>query len=274
MWMSKISPTPSSNSRRQRARNSPSSASSTTWMSSSAFVPISRGAARLAFGAAVGIVWLSAAAAQSAAVPRYDHIFVIVEENRTANEIIGNAAAPNMNRLATEYGNATNFYAESHPSEPNYIAMVGGDTFGIHDDDSVVCKPHNPGADCKSSDDDGYVDHTVAAPNLAQQLDAHGLTWKGYFENLPEPGSLIYHYPSPEMPVAGLPNALYASKHNGFATFKSVQDDPKRAQKMVGFDVLDRDIAAGTLPNFAHIVPNQCNDMHGIGGPNSPADCR
>ena len=232
-----------------------------------------RGTARIA-ALLCGTALLAAGARAESTVPHYDHIFVIIEENRTANEIIGNPQAPNINRLAAEYGNATNFYAESHPSEPNYVAMVGGDTFGIHDDDSVVCKPHNPSANCKDSDTEGYVDHTVTAPNLAQQLDAHGLSWKGYFENLPEPGSLIYHYPSPQTPVAGQPNALYASKHNGFVTFKSVQDDPKRAQKIVGFDVLERDIAAGTLPNYAHIVPNQCDDMHGIGGPNSPADCK
>ena len=39
--------------------------------------------------------------------------------------------APNLNRLAAQYGSATRFYAESHPSEPNYVAMLGGDTFGI-----------------------------------------------------------------------------------------------------------------------------------------------
>ena len=46
-------------------------------------------------------------------------------------------------------------------------------------------------------------------------------------------------------------------------TFKRVQDDPHRAEKIVGFDVLDRDLASGNLPNYAHIVPNQCNEMHG-----------
>ena len=204
-------------------------------------------------------------------IPRYDHIFVIIEENHTENEIIGNPLAPNLNRLAQDYGLASNFYAERHPSEPNYIAIVGGDTFGIKDDDGVACKPHNPSADCKDSDADDYVDHTIAAPNLAQQLDAHGIRWKSYSESLPEPGSLIYHWPPKAQD--GLPAALYASKHNGFVSFKSVQDDPKRAEKIVGFDQLERDIAAGALPNYATIVPNQCDDMHGIGGKNAPAEC-
>ena len=66
----------------------------------------------------------------------YAHIFVIIEENHGYRQIIGNPDAPNLNRLAKEYGLATNFYAEVHPSEANYVAMIGGDTFGIHDDDA------------------------------------------------------------------------------------------------------------------------------------------
>ncbi len=67
---------------------------------------------------------------------------------------------------------------------------------------------------------------------------------------------------------------LYAVKHNGFMFYKTVQDDPQRAQKIVGFDVLTRDAANGTLPNYAHIVPNQCNDMHGLVGANVPRRLR
>jgi hypothetical protein len=58
-------------------------------------------------------------------------------------------------------------------------------------------------------------------------------------------------------------------------TFKHVQDDAGKAQKIVGFDGLERDLKSGNLPNYAHIVPNQCNDMHGRDdGPDTPADCR
>ena len=75
--------------------------------------------------------------------------------------------------------------------------------------------------------------------------------------------------------MPGVPPEAYAVKHNGFMTFKRVQDDPKRAAKIVGFDVLDRDLATGDLPNYAHIVPNQCNEMHGREeSPSTPEDCR
>jgi len=224
----------------------------------------------MAVAAAVAAAPFPAGAAE---MPRYDHIFVIILENHTTDEIIGSAAAPQLTALAKEYGFASNFFAERHPSEPNYVALVGGDTFGISDDDAFYCKPGLSKWGCEKSSRTGYVDHTVPGDSLATQFDSAGLSWKGYFEDIPEPGSLVYRWPSPDRPASGKPDSLYAVKHNGFMTFKSVQDDPKRAEKIVGFDALEHDIAQNTLPNFAHIVPNQCNDMHGLRGHDVPDDC-
>jgi len=82
-------------------------------------------------------------------------------------------------------------------------------------------------------------------------------------------------WPTADKPVAGVPAQLYAAKHDGFVNFRNVQQDPARSSKIVGFDALYRDLAAGDLPNYAHIVPNQCNDMHGRDeGPDVPVDCR
>ena len=223
-----------------------------------------------------GAVSAATAAAQaSAGIPRYEHIFLIIEENRSYGEIIGEKSiAPNINRLAAQYGQATQFYAEVHPSEGNYVAMLGGDTFGIHDDDAYYCKPNMQDSMCPKSNKADYVEHTVTAPSLVDQLESRGLTWKAYMESIPAPGSGAARWPSADKPVIGVPAELYAVKHNGFMTFKRVQDDPHRADKIVGFDALERDLASGKLPNYAHIVPNQCNDMHGREqGPYTPADC-
>jgi phosphatidylinositol-3-phosphatase len=216
------------------------------------------------------------AAPDAPALPRYGHIFVIVAENKGYEQVIGPATrAPNINRLAAQYGLASHFYAEVHPSEGNYVAMVGGDTFGIHDDDAFYCKPGTRDAFCPHALQPGYVDHTVTARSLTDQLqDAH-LSWKAYLESLPEPGSLAVRWPTAEHPVAGVPAELYAVKHNGFMNFKHVQQDPERSSRIVDFEQLYRDLAAGQMPNYAHIVPNQCNDMHGRGaGPDTPEDCR
>jgi hypothetical protein len=204
-----------------------------------------------------------------ATVPHYDHILVVIEENKGYRSILDGTAAPHIATLAHEYGSATQMFAERHPSEPNYVALLGGDTFGIADDDGWYCTPGKVDRFCKSSNVPGYPAHLVDGPNLATQLRAKGLAWRAYLENLPAPGSLAIV--SPE--TATEPLALYAAKHTGFTNFASVHDDPDLDRELVGFDALDRDLAAGTVPAFALIVPNQCNEMHGIDGPRAPADC-
>jgi phosphatidylinositol-3-phosphatase len=229
-----------------------------------------------AAGAPVPNAASPARGAHAAPVPRYAHVLIIIAENKGYELVIGpHTAAPNINRLAHQYGLATQFFAETHPSEANYIAMVGGDTFGIHDDDAYYCKPGMHDKWCAQAADADYVSHTLTAPSLADQLEARGLTWKAFMESLPEPGSLAVRWPTGDAPVAGLATQLYAAKHNGFVNFQHVQQDPARASKIVDFKALERDIASGQLPNYAHIVPNQCNDMHGRdkAGPDVPADC-
>lgn len=236
---------------------------------------------RVAVGLAAAVLGLAAGGSALASprmglegVPRFDHIVIIVEENKAYDEIVGGADAPNLTRLARAFGDASRFYGEVHPSEANYVALLGGDTFGIHDDDPYYCKPGTTEPTCALAHSQaGYPDHTVAARHLGDQLLAAGLTWKGYYENLPEPGSLAYIAGDPKFDNGTRKTALYASKHSGFINFASVQHDPHRAQRIVGFDQLDADLATGALPNFALIVPNQCNEMHGLHGPGAPADC-
>lgn len=176
-------------------------------------------------------------------VPRYAHVFVIVDENKPYDAIMRSGNAPTFVALAKHYGSATHFTAETHPSEPNYVAIVGGSTYGIADDAPF-----------------SSAGHTIDAPNLATQLQSSNLTWKGYYESLPEPGSLAVR------------SGLYASKHSGFLNFRSVQQDARRAEHLVDFVQLKKDLQTGKIPNFALIVPNLCNDMHGAIGL-TPFDC-
>jgi phosphatidylinositol-3-phosphatase len=205
---------------------------------------------------------LAATLPADAAVPRYQHVFVIVEENKDYARIVGSSDAPIITRLAKTYGSASQFFAETHPSEPNYVAMIGGSTYGIRDDDAFYCMPHDARSYCSHSDRPGYVNHTIEGPNLASQLEAADLSWKNYEESLPAPGSLAV--------VSG----YYASKHSGFVNFASVQRDPQRARHLVGFDALDSDLHSGNLPSLSVIVPNVCDEMHGASGAGTPANCR
>ncbi|MDB5072315.1 MAG: phosphoesterase [Candidatus Eremiobacteraeota bacterium] len=230
-----------------------------------AAVALAAGAA----GAAPLVSALPAATARDRAVPRYDHVIVIVEENTGYRTIVERGWAPKLAALAHEYGSATHMYAETHPSEANYIALLGGDTFGIHDDDAWYCVPGSARAFCHDTSAADYVSHLIDGPNLATKLRAKGLAWRAYLEDIPAPGSLA-------MMSAGnatTPPALYAAKHTGFTNFASVHRDTDLAHELVGFDALHADLRAGTVPAFALVVPNQCNEMHGIGARNAPADC-
>src|SRR5271156_373214 len=193
------------------------------------------------------------------AVPHYDHIFVIVEENKSYDTILDQRYAPTIAGLAKTYGSATQMFAERHPSEPNYVALLGGDTFGIADDDAWYCTPGSTQQYCKGADAPGFVAHLIPGANLETQLSDKGLDWRGGLEDLPAPGSLAIVSPATDT----APAALYAAKHTGFTNFASVHADPNLAKKLVGFDTLVPDLQSGNVPAFTLIVPNQCNEMHG-----------
>ena len=88
-----------------------------------------------------------------------------------------------------------------------------------------------------------------------------GKTWKGYFQSMPYPGYRGYCYPDK---CNGIPDAdtQYVSKHNGIVNFANQQNVIDFA-KMVPFEQLSDDLAAGTVPDFSYVVPNECNDIHG-----------
>ena len=206
-------------------------------------------------------------------VPRYKHVFVILEENKDYDQIMSPAAAPHIAGLAHEYGDATRFFGETHPSEGNYVALLGGSTNGIRDDDAWFCKPGVVKPECINATNPAYPDHTVTTAHLGDQLAKAGFTWKAYLESLPKPGSLAYRAGDPKVVPGDSSAAVYASKHAGFVNFLSAQRDPKRGRRLVGFEQLEKDLKSGDLPNFALIVPNQCNEMHGLHGPGVPDNC-
>lgn len=208
-----------------------------------------------------------------AQIPHYQHIIEIMMENTSYGTIIGNSLAPNINALADKYGLATDYFGVTHASEPNYVASIGGDYFGIQDDNQFYCTPSMAGTDptCAGT----TVDHTVSAPNLAQQLTDAGMSWKGYFQNLPyvAPGSVVSSGPNANGPYTfkwpSNSNALYASKHNPFINFTSTQGD---LSQMVSDGQLGTDLLTGNLANYSLIVPDQCHDMHGTGGCNNTSN--
>jgi hypothetical protein len=167
--------------------------------------------------------------APNAAVPAFTHIFVIVLENKEYEGVLGSDQAPYLNSLVRQYGLAANYYAIRHPSLPNYLALTGGDTFGIT-------------SDC--------TDCTVAQLNLVDQLEAGGKTWKAYMEAMPRPC------------FVGDAGDWYRQKHNPFIYYDDVRTNPARCAKIVPFTQFTTDMQANALPDFVWITPNMCNDTH------------
>ncbi|MGN6246386.1 MAG: alkaline phosphatase family protein [Motilibacteraceae bacterium] len=172
--------------------------------------------------------------------PAYQHMFVIMLENHSKSSVIGDANAPYINSLADHYGLAANYYGVTHPSMPNYVASIGGDNFGIQDDNdqNVV-----------------NLDRT----NLVDQLEGAHRSWAAYMEALPADKTARF---GPT--VDGKDIALYAKKHNPFVLFDDIKNNPKRMAKVKDYDAsFAADLAKGDVPNFVWISPDQCNDMHG-----------
>jgi hypothetical protein len=165
----------------------------------------------------------------SGAIPSFDHIAVIVFENKEYSSIIGKSSLPNFNNLAKANALLTQSYAIRHPSLPNYIALTSGSTQGIT-------------SDCTSC----YLSVT----NLADSIEASGRSWKAYMESMPSP----CHVGS---------SGLYTQKHNPFIYYNNIRQTGSRCKAdVVPLTQLDADISNNTLPNFVWISPNLCNDSH------------
>lgn len=172
--------------------------------------------------AGAAVIAPQAASAATSVVPRPDHVVIVVEENHSGSQIIGNPAAPYINSLAADGANFTASYAVTHPSEPNYLALFSGSTQGLTDDSCP---------------------HTYSAPSLGDQLIAAGRTFAGYSESMPSAG------------YTGCSSGAYARKHNPWVNFPAI---PASANQP--FTAFPTDYS--TLPDVSFVIPNLQNDMH------------
>ncbi len=163
-------------------------------------------------------------ALRAAALPQPAHVVIVIEENRAQARIIGNKSAPFINALAAGGANMAQSFAETHPSEPNYLALFAGSTFGVTADSCPV----NAGA----------------APNLASELLAAGYTFAGFSEGLPAVGS----------PVCSA--GKYARKHVPWANFTNVP--PTTSLPFSAFPMNNY----ASLPTVSFVIPNNDNNMH------------
>jgi hypothetical protein len=163
---------------------------------------------------------------------RASHVVTIVMENAEYGEVIGSPKAPYVNSLARRYGLATQSFGIRHPSLPNYLALTSGSTHGIT-------------SDCTGC--------AVSATNIVDQLQAAGISWRAYLEDVPGPC------------FEGAGAGGYAKKHNPFAYYRDITRTRSRCGRLVGFAQLAADLRAGTLPTYVWISPNLCDDGHDCG---------
>jgi hypothetical protein len=155
--------------------------------------------------------------------PRPDHVVIVMLENKRYDKVIGDPNTPWVTSLAARGANLTRFYAETHPSQPNYLALFSGSTQGVTDNNC----PHDIGN----------------RPNLGRQMLGTRRTFIGYAEDLPSVG------------WRGCGTTTYARRHVPWADFSNIAGRYSRP-----FTAFPKDYR--TLPTLAFVVPNLCHDMH------------
>jgi phospholipase C len=184
----------------------------------------------LAALAALLLVFLTAANV-FAQVPALSHVFIVVDENHSYSQVVGNPAMPYLNSIIQHGAIATQYFANGHPSLPNYLWLTSGSNDGFTSD---VCPA------------------TVSADNVVRHFTAASISWHAYAEDLKAPGSL----------TCGGATSLYAGRHVPFIYFTDTQQNPTVAANIVPFSQFAADLANNTLPKYNFIVPNTCNDAH------------
>lgn len=160
--------------------------------------------------------------------PQFKHVVVVIFENASYSNVVKD---PFFAKVAAQGALFTQFIAESHPSQPNYIALVSGDTQGVRSDSNV----------------------DLNSTHIGTTLKKAGLDWKVYAENLPNSCFL------------GSAQGRYVRKHVPFYSFTDVQKSAAECAKIVDATEFQRDLSKRALPAFSLYIPNLDNDGHDTG---------
>lgn len=165
-------------------------------------------------------------------------VVVVMEENHSFEQVIGpQSPMPFLNSLAQRGSLLTQYFADAHPSIPNYLELTSGAMETLDDNFSGV----------------------ITNDNLARELAASGKTWKSYAEDLPSPGYL------------GGNKGNYVKHHNPFTYYSDVVNNAAEAANIVPFTQFSTDMSSGTLPSFSFVAPDLLNDAHSC--PDGPLTC-
>jgi hypothetical protein len=205
-------------------------------------------------------------ATASAAPPPISHVFVLVLENHNYDDVFGpQSKAPYLAQTLVGKGQLlTHYYGIGHASLDNYIAMISGQS--PNPQTQADCQiftdftPGTIGADGQALGSGCVYPATVKT--VADQLEAKGLTWKGYMEDMATPCQHPAIGAQDETQHATA-QSQYAVRHNPFVYFHSIIDRPACAKNVVPLDRLPYDLAkASTTPTYSFITPDLCHDAH------------
>lgn len=172
-----------------------------------------------------------------AQVPAANHVVIVLEENQSYSAVIGSASMPYLNSLASEYGLATQYYANAHPSIGNYFMLTAGQL--VTNNDSL--------------------NSTVDVDNIVRHLLTAGKTWKSYAESLPSVG------------YTGGDRYPYVRHHNPLSYFSDVVNSSVQKLNLVPFSEFAADLANNRLPEYSFVAPNQNHNAHDC--PTAPTGC-
>jgi phospholipase C len=201
----------------------------------------------LTTAATLAALVLAAPVASRAAKPApVTHVFVYVMENTSFKDVYGSKDAPYLNSLVKRYALATSYEATGHASLDNYLAMTSGQS-------------PNPA----TSGDCFFYGSPLCiqdVPNVADQLEARRLGWKGYMDSMPRPCAHTQEN-TVEQSQTG-----YSPRHNPFVYYRSIMGDEARCKAhVVPLTELWKDQKAGRVPSYSFVTPDTCHDGHDSG---------
>ncbi len=205
----------------------------------------------------------------------FDRVIVVYLENTMRSSALAN---PYLNGLRKKGVFMTNAQGVTHPSQPNYIATIAGDTMGIADDDAHYMDWYWVTPDSEQGKTTGsyrYNQEGYSPATIVDLLEANNLSWKCYAEDLPPDNEYKdkLQFDLSKSPVENLANVPpdifpYARKHVPFLSFPSIVSNPKRLARIVNADEFEIDLNSQTiphqLPHFSFYVPNLLNDGHNV----------
>ncbi len=218
------------------------------------------------------LLWTAPFARAADAPAKPGHVFIIVLENEGYHITFGeNSPAKYLKSLVKQGAVLPNYYGIGHFSLDNYLAMISGQA------PNPVTQSDCPkfaefvqtgtGADGQAIGQ-GCV-YPAGILTIANQLEAKGLSWKGYMEdmgNIPAREAATCGHPAigaEDMTHKAVVGDQYATRHDPFVYFHAVLDTPSCAARVVSLPALKDDLKSiDTTPNYAFITPNLCHDGH------------